>query len=175
MTRQEALNQNKLTYSGGRPCKECGGTIRYVANRHCQPCHSKSDRDKYGPRRAEQDARRRLRQYCPLAKNDAEAIVDLYKTAAIKTMITGVKHQVDHIIPLNHPDVCGLHVSWNMDILTAEDNVRKSNNFDPTDPRVYPDLYSASQASLLNRQRKHANLRLVGSEYYAEKEALYAH
>jgi 5-methylcytosine-specific restriction endonuclease McrA len=110
-----------------------------------------------------------------MARNDAEAIVDLYKSAAIKTMITGVKHQVDHIIPLNHPDVCGLHVSWNMDILTAEDNVRKSNNFDPTDPRVYPDLYSASQASLLNRQRKHANLRLVGSEYYAEKEALYAH
>ena len=65
-----------------------------------------------------------------MAKNDAEAIVDLYKTAAIKTMITGVKHQVDHTIPLNHPLVCGLHVSWNMDILTADENLRKSNSID---------------------------------------------
>lgn len=41
-------------------------------------------------------------------------------------------HDLDHIIPLNHPDVCGLHNTWNFQWLLKEDNVKKSNNFDGT-------------------------------------------
>lgn len=42
---------------------------------------------------------------------------------------TGILHAVDHIIPLQHPLVCGLHVETNLQILTFSDNCKKSNSF----------------------------------------------
>jgi len=42
-------------------------------------------------------------------------------------------HQLDHIIPLNHPDVCGLHNTWNFQWLTKSDNIKKNNSFDGTE------------------------------------------
>lgn len=41
-----------------------------------------------------------------------------------------VKYHVDHVCPLRHEDVCGLHVFWNLRIIDAKDNIRKKNKLD---------------------------------------------
>lgn len=58
-----------------------------------------------------------------------KAIEEIYKEARRLTDETGIKHEVDHIIPSNHPLVCGLHVETNLQILTEFENISKNNKF----------------------------------------------
>ena len=55
----------------------------------------------------------------------------MWDEAKAKEKITGVKHVLDHIVPINHPYVSGLSVPWNLQILTASQNSSKSNKFNP--------------------------------------------
>jgi 5-methylcytosine-specific restriction endonuclease McrA len=51
----------------------------------------------------------------------------LYLQAQQLTRLTGERYVVDHIIPLINPEVCGLHVPWNLRVITQEENLKKSN------------------------------------------------
>ena len=64
----------------------------------------------------------------PSWAND-EAINEVYKAAKLLTELTGVRYHVDHIIPIRHPLVCGLHVENNLRAIPATENMQKSNSF----------------------------------------------
>ena len=66
--------------------------------------------------------RKRLKQATP-PWQDIMEIVPIYREAQAKGM------EVDHIVPLNNPTVCGLHVPWNLQLLSHEDNMSKGNKF----------------------------------------------
>jgi len=55
------------------------------------------------------------------------AIRQLYLNAQKLTKLTGERYVVDHIVPLISPEVCGLHLPWNLQVMTQEDNLKKSN------------------------------------------------
>ena len=62
-----------------------------------------------------------------LSEEHMQEMADNYEQAALCTELTGVPHEVDHIEPLQGEDRCGLHVPWNLQILTAEENRSKNN------------------------------------------------
>ena len=55
------------------------------------------------------------------------AMRNLYLKAQELTKIAGERYVVDHIIPLISESVCGLHVPWNLRVITQEENLKKSN------------------------------------------------
>lgn len=72
--------------------------------------------------------RARKRQAIPIWANQ-KYIALFYEGAKIEEKRTGKKVHVDHIIPLKHDLVCGLHCEDNMQLLFATDNIIKSNIF----------------------------------------------
>jgi hypothetical protein len=75
----------------------------------------------------------RKRMAMPTWSNKAK-IVEIYRLAKKLTIETGIPHHVDHIVPLTSNIVQGLHCEANLQILTAFDNVSKSNRYWPDMP-----------------------------------------
>lgn len=62
-----------------------------------------------------------------LTDEHLKQIADTYWLAKDLEAISGEQYHVDHIVPLQGKDVCGLHVPWNLQVLPADINLKKSN------------------------------------------------
>lgn len=68
-------------------------------------------------------------------------ITRVRRFARLTTVATGVQHSVDHIVPINHPLVCGLHCPENLRIVPLTENIRKGNAW-------WPDMWGVQEPLL---------------------------
>lgn len=75
------------------------------------------------------------------SEHDKAVFRDLVQLGRIYTEHTGIQHSVDHIVPLNHPIVCGFHRVANFDVKPLADNIKKSNSWWPGMPEQQAELF----------------------------------
>lgn len=89
-----------------------GQGLRYASCRKCKFCHDNV-----------RQARRVSIRVATPPWSDKDMVRTIYKSARKQGKV------VDHIIPLNHPKVCGLHVPNNLKVINALPNLEKGNRF----------------------------------------------
>jgi hypothetical protein len=130
-------NQNRDPEENKKRCKEYyfkkKKDIEWVKKeRERIKAHRKNNLGKYAAKEAK---RRTFKLNASVSWADQKYIEDLYKNCREAEDIfnnagLNIKFHVDHIVPLQHDKVCGLHVEHNLQILTSDVNARKSNKYE---------------------------------------------
>lgn len=169
-SQSEALRQGVTYYFTGKPCKHGHYSERFAKNRNCRECLRIRNRNrtqakdywidygdeeykerkreyakKYYRRNAHKRGVQKRRRFEKAARvSTRKGAIELRRIrleAQLLSIDTGVKHEVDHIIPLVHHKVCGLDVPVNVQVLTKAQNRRKASRFDQDEQsRIQMDL-----------------------------------
>ena len=104
-----------------------------VKNRKVENARKQRELNPYKRKKFRSERKKRVRQATLKNKPDQIRVQEVYLEAQKLTLETGIEHCVDHIIPLAHPDVCGLHTFANLQIMTTTQNFKKAQQFNPTE------------------------------------------
>jgi 5-methylcytosine-specific restriction endonuclease McrA len=118
---RQAVTRRTAAWRKANPTRHAEHVKRYAQSRQ----HIL--RAKLARRRA-----RKLRATPPwLTDEHKMLILAIYDQAVRLSTETGMAHEVDHIIPLQGDNVCGLHVPWNLRVTTMRANRAKGNRHAP--------------------------------------------
>jgi hypothetical protein len=120
----------KEDYRDNQESERASARAYYAKNREAMMLKHRAYRQANPDKCSATTAKRRsakLERTVPWA--DLVSIQAIYSEAKRLTETTGVKHHVDHVIPLQGELVSGLHVESNLQVLTAQENCSKSNKF----------------------------------------------
>lgn len=158
-TRKEAIECGSDYYFTNVPCCRGHIAPRFTSNKNCRDCINERNRERttkgywkgYGDleykRKKRKSASDHYKRYKELYRqnnrirrkrlllasvftDEGEKMMKLkYLEAQRLSIETGVEYVVDHIVPLKHDLVCGLHTNANLQVVTAEYNFAKGNSF----------------------------------------------
>lgn len=157
--RQEAILSGNKYYFTGKPCKKGHIAQRRTVNGCCNECEKEKNNKRYetyykdyvaqnkdkirsisskwqslnkgkvNSVTAKRHASKMLRTPKWLSKEQLLDIKEFYVMATELEAVFPWKQCVDHIVPLQGKTVSGLHVPWNLQILSAKANISKGNRF----------------------------------------------
>jgi len=93
------------------------------------------NKEYYRARSAEYESVKRctVKQATPVCANKF-FMREIYHLAQLRTKCLGIRHSVDHIVPLQSAIVCGLHIENNLRVIQSKANISKGNRFWPDMP-----------------------------------------
>lgn len=121
----------------GKPCNK-GHTTRYVCNNSCYECAI--EQRKLSNKRNHPIRANRVKK-ASIVRGMAEQerwLGAIYREARALSKSSGQDIQVDHIIPLKGMNVCGLHVPWNLQLVTRYYNCSKNNRLSDIPETITP-------------------------------------
>jgi hypothetical protein len=124
------LQEMSQRVSGDKNPSWKGGVTQYSVS-STGKMYSRSERAKEDEKTVR---RKRAKDLASPVWRDHEKILAIYRAAKLATQITGIQHHVDHVVPLKSEIVCGLHNEFNLQILTATENLIKHNKHWPDKP-----------------------------------------
>lgn len=148
-----AMDEGRVRYFTGLSCPAGHVAERFTSSGRCCTCADDAQKDLLANRPERHRARTRTwslanpektramkrpananrranqlqRMPAWLSDEDKRRIKVKHAEARWMTAHTGIAHAVDHIYPLQGDSVSGLHVPWNLRVIPARENSRKSN------------------------------------------------